>query len=45
VAVSENFVWHFGLPAAGSDLALDTVTGEVRLPVVAVVPDYVSDKG
>ena len=26
-------------------IALDTVSGEVRLPVVAVVPDYVSDKG
>jgi len=45
VAVSQNFVTHFGLPHDGEPLSLATVTGEVRLPVVAVVPDYVSDKG
>jgi len=45
VAVSQNFVAHFGLAASGETLELSTVTGEVRLPVVAIVPDYVSDKG
>ena len=45
VAVSQNFVAHFGLTLPGESLTLSTVTGEVRLPVVAIVPDYVSDKG
>jgi putative ABC transport system permease protein len=45
VAVSENFVSHFGLPPPGTPLVLATTSGEVRLPIVAVVPDYVSDQG
>jgi putative ABC transport system permease protein len=45
VVVSENFATHFGRPRSGDTLSLDTVSGEVRLPVLAVVPDYVSDKG
>ena len=43
-AVSENFLSHFGLPP-DARITVSTVTGEVELPVVAVVPDYVSDKG
>ena len=43
VAVSRNFASHFGV--AGGDLLLSTLTGEWRVPVVAIVPDYVSDKG
>ena len=45
VAVSRNFVTHFGAVAAGVPLPLATVSGEISLPVLAVVSDYVSDKG
>ena len=45
VAVSQNFVTHFGLAGGGAALELSSVTGQVLLPVVAVVPDYVSDQG
>lgn len=45
VAVSSNFVTHFGAAEPGGQLSLATVTGEIALPVVAVVSDYVSDKG
>lgn len=45
VAVSENFVAHFALDGSPPELLLPAVTGEVRLPIVAVVPDYISDKG
>jgi putative ABC transport system permease protein len=44
VAVSENFVMHFGLPA-DLLLHLPAASGMLELPIVAVVPDYVSDKG
>jgi len=43
-AVSENFVAHFGLPT-NNHISLATVTGMVDVAVVAIVPDYVSDKG
>ncbi|MFN2428152.1 MAG: FtsX-like permease family protein, partial [Candidatus Binatia bacterium] len=44
VAVSQNFATHFSV-VAGQPLELPTVAGAVRLPVVAIVPDYISDKG
>ncbi|MFN2377141.1 MAG: ABC transporter permease [Candidatus Binatia bacterium] len=43
--VSRNFVSHFGWTGDEQPLRLSSVTGEVPLPVVAVVSDYVSDKG
>jgi len=45
VAVSQNFAQHFGWNEEADGLSLATVTGDLQLPVVAVVPDYVSDMG
>lgn len=45
VAVSQNFVAHFPRITIESLVHVATTSGERRLPVVAVVPDYVSDKG
>jgi putative ABC transport system permease protein len=38
--LADRFAVH-----VGDDLALDTPTGRVELPVVAIVPDYISDRG
>jgi putative ABC transport system permease protein len=44
MAVSENLAAHFDV-AVGDELELATPTGTLRLEVVAVVADYVSDRG
>ncbi len=44
-AVSENFARHFSQDSYAGRVRLDSPTGTVELPVVAVLPDYVSDKG
>ncbi len=44
VAVSDNFATHFGVELA-QDLSVPSPTGTVSLPIAAIVPDYVSDKG
>lgn len=44
VAVSDNFARNFGLHP-GDPLTLDTPTGPLTLPVLAVVQDYSSDQG
>jgi putative ABC transport system permease protein len=42
IAISRNFATHFGTTKA---VMLSTPNGVIELPVVAVVPDYVSDQG
>jgi putative ABC transport system permease protein len=42
--ISENFALHYGL-RVGDEVSLPTPTGDLSLPVVAVVPDFVSDRG
>ena len=44
VDVSESFADHFG-KGVGSTVDLDTPTGVLTVPVVGVVPDYVSNRG
>jgi putative ABC transport system permease protein len=44
VSVSESLSDRYGVHL-GDVIALDSPTGVVRLPVVGVVPDYVSDRG
>jgi putative ABC transport system permease protein len=44
VDVSESFADRFG-KGVGSTIELDTPTGVLTLPVVGVVPDYVSNRG
>jgi len=44
-AASENFVRHFSLKPSETRISLDAPAGSVQLPLVAVLPDYVSDKG
>ncbi len=44
VALSRNFEAHVRLPAVGI-LDIPTTSGARRLPIVAIVPDYVSDQG
>lgn len=44
VMLSRNFEAHFTLPGNGV-LELPTIAGVRRLPVAAIVPDYVSDQG
>jgi putative ABC transport system permease protein len=39
-SLSDRFALH-----AGDTIELDSPTGPVRLPIVGVVPDYVSDRG
>jgi putative ABC transport system permease protein len=41
-AVSRNFASHFG---TDSLVSVSTLAGTLDLPVVAIVPDYVSDQG
>ncbi len=44
VLASENMARRYGV-SAGQVLSLPTPTGVLRLPVLAVVPDFVSDRG
>jgi len=44
-AASENFVRHFPLEYSQGRVRIDSPTGTIELPLVAVLPDYVSDKG
>ncbi len=44
VLVSENFAAHFER-GPGSNIDLDAPSGAMRLPVLGVVADFVSDKG
>ena len=44
LAVSDNFARLFG-KTIGSPVTLDTPTGELTLPVIAIVLDYSSDQG
>jgi putative ABC transport system permease protein len=44
VAVSNNFSRRYGV-MPGQTLEVATPTGALTLPVVAVIPDYVSDRG
>jgi putative ABC transport system permease protein len=44
VDVSESFADRFG-KSVGSTVELDTPTGVLTVPVVGVVPDYVSNRG
>ncbi len=41
-AVSRNFAAHFGV---GASVAVPTLDGQLDVPIVAIVPDYVSDQG
>ncbi|MBI1919613.1 MAG: FtsX-like permease family protein [Geobacter sp.] len=43
-AVSENFFGRFGL-GVGQQVELDTPSGTVRFPIVAVIRDFSSDQG
>jgi len=42
--VSESFAGRFGA-AIGDVITLDTPTGELSLPIVGIVPDYISNRG
>jgi putative ABC transport system permease protein len=42
--VSESFADRFGA-GVGDVITLDTPTGELALPVVGIVPDYISNRG
>jgi putative ABC transport system permease protein len=43
-AISENMARHYGL-AVSDEVELESPGGPIVLPVVAVVPDFISDRG
>ena len=44
IAISENMLSHYQLDL-GDVVEIDTPTGRIKMPVAAIVPDFVSDRG